>query len=271
MRVIAHLSDLHFGRHDAHVEEALLASLIERAPNLIAISGDFTQRARTHEFIAARRFLDCIPEPKLIVPGNHDTPLYDVAERLFRPFAKFDRLLATAGLQPPAYCDDEVVALGLNTARRLTGKNGRVSYEQMSLVRQVFGQVPEPVLKVLVTHHPLAAGHGLAPVEIALRAAPALDVVREVGVDLLLSGHHHRASSGHLDAELALGGRTLVVHAGTAISNRLRGGEGNSYNLIRSDGQSLEIAVMECTSTAGFHEKARARFVRRGNHWRVAD
>jgi 3',5'-cyclic AMP phosphodiesterase CpdA len=271
MRTIAHLSDLHFGRHDPRVEQALRESLIAAAPDLIAISGDFTQRARTHEFLAARAFLERLPHPKLVVPGNHDTPLYDVIERLFRPFEKFERYIAPAGLQPATFSDGDVVVLGLNTARRLTGKNGRVSFEQMSLVRQVFTQVADPVLKVLVTHHPLAAAPGAEEVELALRAGPALEVVRESGVDLLLSGHHHRAQSGPIDAELTLGGRTLVVHAGTAISNRLRGGEGNSYNLISSDGANLAVTVMECHSEAGFREKSQARFVRRGTHWHAGE
>lgn len=50
-------------------------------PDLILISGDLTQRARTHEFRLAKEFIRKLPAPVLVVPGNHDIPLYDVSSR----------------------------------------------------------------------------------------------------------------------------------------------------------------------------------------------
>ncbi len=65
----------------------------------------------------------------------------------------------------------------------------------------------------------------------------ALRAIADAGVHLLLSGHHHRPVSGHASTELLLNNAILVVHAGTAVSTRTRGGEENSYNLIRLDGR----------------------------------
>src|SRR3954464_10544929 len=84
MRCLAHLSDLHFGRVDPAAVEALLRSLEAARPDLVVVSGDFPQSARTGEFRAARAFLDRLPAPTFAVPGNHDLPQWDPLERLPR-------------------------------------------------------------------------------------------------------------------------------------------------------------------------------------------
>jgi 3',5'-cyclic AMP phosphodiesterase CpdA len=249
MSVIAHISDLHFGRHDAGKVEALLDSLDRNRPDLVAVSGDLTQRARREEFTEARHFLDRIGRPILVVPGNHDVPLYQFHRRLLTPFAKFNRYIAPADLSDCFFVDDEIAVLGLNTARRLTWKNGRVSHDQMSDIRRVFTHLRAELWKVLVTHHPVASAHGEARVELAGRSMLALRSVASAGVHLLLSGHHHRPVSGEVSAELVLHGSVLVIHAGTAVSTRTRGQEGNSYNLIELKPGCVTVRVMEWTET----------------------
>ena len=76
MRTLVHLSDLHFGRIDTALLGPLRTAVLGTKPDLIAISGDFTQRARRSEFAEARRFLASLDAPKLTVPGNHDVPLF---------------------------------------------------------------------------------------------------------------------------------------------------------------------------------------------------
>jgi hypothetical protein len=97
MRTIAQMSDLHFGRHDLTVMEDLLTSVNDNRPDLVALSGDFTQRARHAEFAEARRFLDRISQPKLLVPGNHDVPLYNMFARFLTPFARYDHYVLPVG------------------------------------------------------------------------------------------------------------------------------------------------------------------------------
>src|SRR3954454_332849 len=94
MRRLAHLSDLHFGRVDPAVVEGLLRSLEAARPDLVVVSGDFTQSARTEEFRAARAFLDRLPAPTFAVPGNHDLPQWDSVERLGRAYGREPRLAA---------------------------------------------------------------------------------------------------------------------------------------------------------------------------------
>ena len=101
MRRLAHLSDLHFGRVDPAAVEGLLRSLEDARPDLVVVSGDFTQSARTGEFRAARAFLDRLPAPVFAVPGNHDLPQWNPVERLaaaLRPLPPLHRAGARAGL-----------------------------------------------------------------------------------------------------------------------------------------------------------------------------
>lgn len=103
MRTIAQMSDLHFGRHDPTVMEDLLTSVNDNRPDLVALSGDFTQRARHAEFAEARRFLDRISQPKLVVPGNHDVPLYNMFARFLAPFAKYDHYVLRSAPPPVSF------------------------------------------------------------------------------------------------------------------------------------------------------------------------
>src|SRR5215218_2034211 len=129
MRTIVHLSDLHFGRLDARVVEPLLAAIRDLSPELIAISGDLTQRARRTQFAAARAFIRSLEHPYLVVPGNHDVPLYDVARRFLRPLARYKRFVAVD--LEPAHVDGEIAVVGLNSARSLTFGRGRLNRPQI--------------------------------------------------------------------------------------------------------------------------------------------
>jgi 3',5'-cyclic AMP phosphodiesterase CpdA len=252
MRRIAHISDLHFGRHDPRKVDALLHSLDRNRPDLVVVSGDLTQRARRTEFAEARRFLDRIGRPIIVVPGNHDVPLYAVHHRLLQPFRKFDRFIAPAGIADSFFADADVAVLGLNTARRMVWKAGRVSFDQMSTIRRAFADLPQNVWKLLVTHHPLASVEEEPMIELAGRAKLAVRTVAEAGVHILLSGHHHRSLVGGVEPKLVLNGSVLVVHAGTAVSTRTRSAEGNSYNFIQLESECVAVTIMEW-SQAGFH------------------
>ena len=269
MRTIAQISDLHFGHHDPAVAEALRASLQASAGDLVVVSGDLTQRARRREFRAASAFLDTIGLPLLVVPGNHDVPpVYRPLSRLLRPFARFDRYVSPDRL--PFFADAEMAVLGLGTARGLAGKNGRVSLDQMATVREVLGGLPDRLLKVLVTHHPLAVPGRTAAMPTVGRARRALDAAAAAGVHLLLSGHYHRWASGEAPAQITRRRSILVVHAGTAISTRTRGGEPNTYNLIRLDRDRLAVAVMTWRSGSGFVETECTRYALGAQGWTMA-
>lgn len=264
MRMIAHISDLHFGRHDPAIAEALLAELAREAPDLVAVSGDVTQRARRREFAAARAFLDRIAAPILAVPGNHDLPLYDVARRVLRPLRRFRRYVSSERL--PLFADAEIAVLGINTARAAAVANGRISREQLAEIGDFFAAVKPGLLRIVVTHHPLTSPPEAPPRPVVHRAARALDGIAAAGIDLILTGHYHRAASDEVAAHGAVLGRSILVsQAGTAISTRLRD-EANSYNLIRIAGDEVTCAARRWTGS-GFATSEARRYRRRAGRW----
>src|SRR4051812_20149867 len=153
MRTIVHLSDLHFGRIDARILAPLIRAVAEVSPDLIAVSGDFTQRARRRQFAEARAFLDALPFRQLLVPGNHDVPLYNVAARFVAPLASYRRYIADE--VEPSFIDEEIAVVGLNTARSLVARGGgRLSDVQVQRAVNRLKGLPAHLIKIIVTHHP---------------------------------------------------------------------------------------------------------------------
>jgi 3',5'-cyclic AMP phosphodiesterase CpdA len=118
---------------------------------VVVVSGDLTQRARTEEFKAARAWLDTLPGPQIVVPGNHDIPLYNVASRFLTPLRKYTRYVT---LDWRRNMDEEIAILGINTARSLTFKDGRVNKEQLAQMRQRMQAAGPDHTRIIVTHHP---------------------------------------------------------------------------------------------------------------------
>jgi len=231
LRTIVHLSDLHFGRVDHAVLGPLRAKVHGLAPHLVVVSGDLTQRARPHEFRAARSFLDALPQPRLVVPGNHDVPLYNVFQRFFQPLAKYRRFIA-AELEP-WYVDEAMAVVGVNTARSNVFKGGRINEAQIERVRGLICDLPGHVTKIVVTHHPFDLPPGHAPRQLVGRARKAMQMFARCGADILLAGHLHESHASDTRLRYKIDGfAALVVQAGTATSTRGRG-EANSFNVLR--------------------------------------
>lgn len=239
MRTIVHLSDLHFGRTDGSVIEPLIERIEQIKPDVVVVSGDLTQRARTLQFKQARRFLDRLPSPQIVVPGNHDVPLYDILSRVVRPYAKYQRYISDD--LEPFYVDEEIAVLGVNTARALTVKGGRINGEQIDRVSERLSPLRADILKIIVTHHPFDLPAGYDDAELVGRASKAMGRFANCGIDLFLAGHLHVSHAGSTAARYKLEGHAaVVVQAGTATSSRARG-EFNSFNLVRLDRSSIDV------------------------------
>src|ERR1700710_1887692 len=271
MARIAHLSDVHFGAHDPEVVAGAEAWLAESRPDLVVISGDFTQRARIDEYRAAAAFLDRIESLGLAtlgVPGNHDVPLYDVVRRFTRPLHRYRRYIDDDLC--PWFENEQLAVLGINTARSLTLKDGRISHEQMAIIRERFQNVPKARTRILVTHHPLFAmpiGEAGEPSEAVGRHGKALEAVADAGVHIMLAGHFHRSFTESARHMVRNAGPALVIQAGTATSTRLRHDEAQSFNLIRAErNDRIEVRVIAWNGAA-FREGSRAGFAFDGENW----
>lgn len=261
MRRIAHISDLHFGRVNPEIADAIVRDLLELAPVLVIISGDITQRARARQFAAARNFLDRIPFPKLIVPGNHDIPLYNLGRRFLSPLGRYKRYISRE--LNPSFIDGEVAVFGINTARPFTWINGRISDTQLEQVCERAGELPPDMFKIAVTHHPFTPPPRGAPLSVVGRARKALRALESCGIELVLSGHFHMAYTGDVTVE-NVDRRILVVHAST-LSTRRRG-EPNAYNAICINTPRLSISSRVWDGSR-FYSSVQSNFVMKGRTW----
>ena len=270
---LIHLSDLHFGAHDPVLVEAVERRLDEEKPDLVVVSGDFTQRARTEQFEEAGAFLMRLREAGhevLAVPGNHDVPLYDVLRRFLSPLTRYKRYIDDS-LCPFIQIDGAAV-LGINTARSLTFKNGHISEEQMDMIRDTFAGTDTRQPRILVTHHPLFAlpvGDGPELGALMDDHELALDAIADAGVDLLLAGHNHRASVNDAGSLVKGAGKALVIQAGTATSTRTRD-ELQSFNRIEIDGTGVRVTIQRWDG-AGFVSGDSQFFERHHERWEFAN
>ena len=261
MTRIAHLSDIHFGANDLKIVDAATAWLEQNRPELVIISGDFTQRARVDQFRAASAWLNRLRHAGLrvlTVPGNHDVPLYDVVRRFVAPLARYKRYIDNDLC--PWFEGDDVAVLGVNTARSLTIKDGRINHDQMRMVRERFAAVAPAKTRVLVTHHPLFAmpiGQGGEVSEAVGQHQDAVRAMCEAGVHIALAGHFHKTFAEAASKMVEHAGQALVIQAGTATSTRLRNDEPQSFNWIHTQGSDrIELQIV-------FWDGASFR---RGNH-----
>jgi 3',5'-cyclic AMP phosphodiesterase CpdA len=242
VRTIAHLSDPHFGRLQPTTVEALVSCVVGVKPDLVVVSGDLTQRAKHAEFEEARRFLDALPSPQIVVPGNHDVPLYNIFARTLKPLSKYQRYIDDD--LEPFYSDDEIAVLGINTARSFTFQNGRVDRKQVERSSARLGACAKNITRIIVTHHPFDFPQTHKGKDLVGRARMAMESFARCGVDLILSGHLHISHTGESVTRYKIPGHSaLLIQAGTATSSRGRG-ELNSFNIIHIDGPCLSIKRM---------------------------
>lgn len=271
MARIAHLSDIHFGANDPNIVAATIEWLKEKQPDLVIISGDLTQRAREGQFKDAADYLLALRKNGLrllIIPGNHDIPLYDVIRRFASPLGRYKRYIA--GDLCPWVETDEVAVLGINTARSLTIKDGRINEEQMQLIRQRFKGVAPNKTRILVTHHPLFAlpiGQGNELSEAVGRHKDALRAIADAGIHVTLAGHFHRTYAEAASKMVAEVGSTLVIQAGTATSIRLRNQEPQSFNWLHVEqGNRMELQVIVWNGE-DFQRASHVGFFLDGGQW----
>jgi 3',5'-cyclic AMP phosphodiesterase CpdA len=274
MLTILHISDLHFGSpYVPHVGESVLRAALELNADLIVASGDFTQRARREQFAEARAFLDRLPPaPVIVVPGNHDVPLYRIFERVFSPYALYCEYISPE-LDTVHRLDSAVIVALNSTAPLRAITNGRISADQLAFCRRAFEDVPAGIARIVVAHHHFAPAPDYEGGEVMPKAKRAMDCFAELGVEMVLGGHLHRAYVGN-SLDLYPGQNReyglIVVQSGTTTSRRgrAREREKNSLNLIRVTEDRVRVThYMYFDELLGFAPVSRHLFPRPGRRF----
>ena len=247
MLTLLHISDLHFGPPFLEeAAEAVARFAPEVDPDAIIVSGDLTQRAKPDQFRDARRFIQRLPDvPSLVVPGNHDVPLYRVWERLTRPHEAY---LENSGATREAVLRlPGAIIVGLDsTSPRRTLTRGRITKGQVAWAMEQFESADPDDVRIVVAHHHLVHAPDALSDRSMMGGKHAARRFIEGGVDLALGGHLHRAFIGNtldffFDSPRDRG--MIIVQAGTTTSRRGRGRERerNSLNVVRVYDSWLEI------------------------------
>lgn len=266
MRQLLHISDVHFGPpHRSEIADGVVELVARRRPDRVVISGDLTQRAQPEQFRAARAFVDRLAVDALVVPGNHDVPLYHFWDRAFRPFHAYRRHFANQ--LEPSFEDDEMLLVGINTAHGWTQKEGRITRSTLRRVAHQLRQAPPGAAKIIVAHHQLIPAPRYGDRRVLVGAYEALDVFSRHGVDLVLSGHLHQAYFGTSESYQPSSERppVVILHSGTTTSDRGRGCERgrNTGNWIRIERDEIVISHLEWDAASRrFHELSRHHFPR---------
>jgi 3',5'-cyclic AMP phosphodiesterase CpdA len=224
------LADLHFGSVPQGLEDLLLNDLIAQTPDAALIAGDLTMRATSSEYAEARRWLDRLPVDRLIVPGNHDIPKFNLVKRFTRPFHRFERIVHAEERDPVSLKRCHIV--GLNTVApwqpHLRWQEGRVRRRTVRAFAQDISRTPQDKLRIVVAHHPFAKVPEVSRARPVRRAISMLGAFHANRVDLVLSGHTHQSFVLPIRDE---DNHLVAIGAPTALSSRTRGEE-NGYWLI---------------------------------------
>lgn len=269
---LLHISDVHFGKSyvAAHVAaaEALAAERFADGEPLdaIVVSGDLSQRARVHEFEAARALIARLQSlaPTLVVPGNHDTQWWRAPFGLGAAGAIHERYRAIISPETePTLRVPGVTIVGMDSSggmlpRTLTWYprdwrvKGGVTDAQLDHASARFAAAPAGDLRVLVLHHNVVRGElsnrwGLARPRHALARIAAMDV------DVVCTGHDHTER-----AELVSDGqREFLVSTANTLSTRSRGKRVASLNMVRADAHETAVEIWHFDAKSGAFALAR--------------
>lgn len=251
--MILHLSDLHFGTERPECLKAIQQFCQSHPLEAVVVSGDLTQRARFGQFFDCKKFLDQLNTPYMVIPGNHDIPLYHLWNRFFNPFTRYQIFF---GELEPVFETENFYLIGVNSIRRRYHTKGHLSLEQIQRIDMKLAQAPVSKLKIIVSHQPfyVPSQNKRGFKDSPLMAKIALQAWAEHGLFGVLHGHLHQPATYDLNQifELGLDHPVYDVHAGTSASNRLHQNEPNSFNLIDATGNISQYLFDEMAQSFVF-------------------
>ncbi|WP_136635728.1 metallophosphoesterase family protein [Pseudooceanicola onchidii] len=265
---LIHLSDLHFGRDRPELMRPLIDAVNGLSPDLVAISGDLTQRAFASQFRAARTFIDHIDAPVLCVPGNHDLPVHRPVTRFFRPFHNYKKHINEE--LSPALLTPDVALIGINTMKPWRWQTGWASRSVIRRAARLCRSGPAHRLNVIVAHHPFELPPDSTK-RAMINAEWGLATLAEAGADIILSGHLHQWRV--ISPPDPQSPEILQIHCGTGLSTRMRG-EPNDFAEIVIGSATSDSDLSVTRWIAGpenrFAARETTRFHRGADGWQTA-
>jgi 3',5'-cyclic AMP phosphodiesterase CpdA len=241
VKKIIHISDVHFGAENKKIVNSLIADINSIEPDVIVLSGDLTQRAKTGEYKKAVAFLQKLNYPTVVIPGNHDIPLYNIWDRVISPFKKFETYFNN---RDRYYSDDLIEVIGLNSVRNLRWKSGKLSSEDLDQAANELKESGKKRVRVLVIHHNLFHISSRKDAVKLFKTQLIHRWLMQNSIDLILFGHDHKSMVQPILFDEDNIFDFILVQAGTAVSTRTRGYL-NSFNLIEISDEGCEIKIKE--------------------------
>jgi 3',5'-cyclic AMP phosphodiesterase CpdA len=257
LSTILHLSDTHFGTEQPAVAQAVVRLHAQTRPDLVVLSGDITQRAHGAQFRAARAFMDQLSAPRLVLPGNHDIPLFNLWGRLMKPYAA--HRAAFGDELEPEFSSPALMVQTVNTTRAHRHKNGEVSASQITRAAERLAQAAPGQLRVVVVHQPIDVQRPQDVPDRLIGHAAAQAAWAAAGADLVMGGHIHLPYVMPLPG---LARPMWAVQAGTAVSHRVRPGVPNSVNVVRWHAAERVCAVEQWDFSAADQAFVQVRMTR---------
>jgi predicted MPP superfamily phosphohydrolase len=198
---LVHISDLHECWYEERGGWASVRDLVRATrPSLLLITGDLVETPSPRAFREAKRRIDLLDVPAIVLPGNHDVLSCGTffrapgARRLFRTLFPFTDAASTSRMQ--------LITLDSNSNPWLA--TARVSSADLDQVPRRFASadVSPAALRVVALHHhavplPFATDTGLLNQDVLLtlrNSSSFLARMEEADVDLVLHGHRHMAA-----------------------------------------------------------------------------
>ena len=222
---ICQISDIHCGS-PYFIPDLLERSILEindLEPAAVVVSGDLTNAGYRQEFEEAAEYVRRFDCPNvMVIPGNHDSRNVG--------YVHFERLF---GERYSCIEFDNAVMVGIDSSEPDLN-DGRVGREHYGFIHEAFANAGDK-LKIFVIHHHLIPIPGTGRERnIIFDAGDVLELLDEVGVDLVLSGHKHVPYSWKLED-------FFIVNAGTASTTRLRGNTRPCYNIIEIEDGRVKV------------------------------
>lgn len=238
MTSIIQFADIHFGVEDKEAMAAIAATVKTLKPDVTVICGDITQNGKKEEFYAGRDWIRTLPGPKIITPGNHDTPMFGLFQRFFDPFGRYNRIIAP--LSEPHYTDQYVSIMPLNTSRGWQAKTdwslGVVDMEELDIVIDQLKATLPATVKMIAVHHPLIYPP-ISPLQKETEnGVKALMRLSEMNIDTVLSGHVHAPFMLERQPD-----ETDIMSIGSGTLSVRRRDKPASFNHIVVDADTIQV------------------------------